>query len=100
MESLEHFSIKVILKIINFSFFFSILDQFQIRISNGLGARAGQGYLPICENAYFAMGLLSDNGNVSTRDVEAIDRFRFGGWEATSIYTTKWKRRRKRRKRH
>ena len=38
-KSFEHFSDKVILKIFEFSF---ILDQSQICISNGLGARALQ----------------------------------------------------------
>ena len=58
----KKFSIKVILKIFKSSF---NLDQFQICISNGLGARACQSCLLICVNAHFSMGLQADNGNVS-----------------------------------
>ena len=50
----EHFFVEVIWKIFKFSF---ILDQSQICISNGLGARACQSYLLICKNAHFSMGL-------------------------------------------
>jgi len=57
------FSVEVILKIFEFSF---ILDQSQIFISNGLGARACQSDHLICKNAHFSMGLQTDNSNVST----------------------------------
>ena len=59
----EHFFVEVIWKIFKFSF---ILDQSQICISNGLGARACQSYLLICKNAHFSMGLQTEKGNVST----------------------------------
>ena len=59
----EHFFVEVIWKIFKFSF---ILDQSQICISNGLGARACQSYLLICKNAHFSMGLQTENGNVFT----------------------------------
>ena len=62
-KSFELFSVEVILKIFKFSF---ILDQSQICISNGLGARACQSDLVICKNAHFSMGLQTDNDNVST----------------------------------
>ena len=62
-KSFELFSVEVILKIFKFSF---ILDQSQICISNGLGARACQSDLVICKNTHFSMGLQTDNGNVST----------------------------------
>ena len=59
----KHFFVEVIWKIFKFSF---ILDQSQICISNGLGARACQSYLLICKNAHFSMGLQTENGNVFT----------------------------------
>ena len=62
-ESLKDFSVEMIWKIFKFSF---IQDQSQICISNGLGARACQSYLLICKNAYFSMGLQTDNDNIST----------------------------------
>ena len=59
----KHFSAEMILKVFKFSF---ILDQSQICISNGLGARVCQTYLLIYKNAYFSMRLQTDNGNVFT----------------------------------
>ena len=46
----ESFSVEVIWKIFEFSF---ILDQSQICISNGLGARALQREALFCWNAHF-----------------------------------------------
>ena len=62
-KSFELFSVELILKIFKFSF---ILDQYQICISNGLGARACQSYLLICKNALLSKGLQTDNGEVFT----------------------------------
>ena len=62
-KSFEQFSVEVILK--NFECYF-ILDQSQICISNGLGARACQSYLLFCKNAHFSMGLQTENDNVFT----------------------------------
>ena len=62
----------MILKIFQFSF---ILDQSQICISNGLGARACQGDL-ICKNAYFSMGLQTDNVNFSTHSYAISKRIK------------------------
>ena len=78
-ESLEHFSVEVILKIFKFSF---ILNQSQICISNRLGARACQNYLLISKNAHFSMGLQKDNGNVSTHSYAIPKRIKleFPDW--------------------
>ena len=61
MKSLEHFFVKVILKIFKVSFILDqvsfILDQSQICNSNGLGARACQSYLLICKDVNFSIGL-------------------------------------------
>ena len=75
----EHFSDKVILKIFKFSF---ILDQSQVCISNGLGARACQSYLLICKNAHFLMGLQTENGNVFTHSYAISKRIKleFPDW--------------------
>ena len=53
----------MILKIFKFSF---ILDQSQVFISNGLGARASQNDLLICKSAHFLIGLQSDKWHIST----------------------------------
>ena len=62
-KSFENFFVEVILKIFKFSF---ILDQSQICISIGLGARVCRSCLLICKNAHFSMRLQTDNGNVYT----------------------------------
>ena len=78
-KSFEHFSVEVILKIFKFSF---ILDQSQICVSNGLGARACQSYLLICENAHFSIGLQTENGNVFTHSYAISKRIKleFPDW--------------------
>ena len=78
-ESLKDFSVEMIWKIFKFSF---ILDQSQICISNGLGARACQSYLLICKNAHFSMGLQTENGNVFTHSYAISKRIKleFPDW--------------------
>ena len=65
-------------KIFKFSF---ILDQSQICISSGLGARACQRYLLICKS-FFSMGLQTENGNVFTQSYAISKRIKleFPDW--------------------
>ena len=72
-KSFKSCSVEVIRKIIKFA---SILDQSQICISNGLGARACQSYLLICENAHFSMGLQIENGIVFTHSYAISKRIK------------------------
>ena len=84
-ESLKDFSVEMIWKIFKFSF---ILDQSQICISNGLGARACQICLLSCENAHFSMGFQNDNGNVSTHSY-AISKWKKLVWNYYSNFLGK-----------
>ena len=77
----EHFSVEMILKIFKFSF---ILDQSQICISNGLGARASQSYLLICKNGHFSIGLQTEYGNVSTHSYAISKRIKLELPESSS----------------
>ena len=72
-KSFWFISAKVILNIFKSSF---ILDQSQICISSGLGARACQSYLLICNNAHFSMGLQTENGNVFTHSYAISKRIK------------------------
>jgi len=85
MKLSKHFSVKMTWKIFKFSF---ILDLSQVCISNGLGTRACQSYLLICKNAYFSMGLQTDNGNVSTHSyaISKQIKLELPDWSFLTVY--------------
>ena len=64
-------SVKVVLKILKFSF---ISDQSQICIKNGLGARGYQSYLLICKNAQFSVGMQTKKKNNVSAISDAISK--------------------------